>query len=223
MPLFTNTRDDQQNLKLIFCYNTKMKKQVIVVHGGDTFNTHEEYLKYIQDFQIDIERYRTDKVDWKPWLRQKLGENYEVILPIMPNKTNAVFDEWKIWFEKLFPFINNDVILVGHSLGASFLAKYLSENKSPKKVSGVFLVSGVFDVDSEGYPLASFALPPKLDLQSENIYLYHSKDDPIVPFSTLEKFATALPKAHSRTFEDRKHLNQGEFPELAEDILSLSN
>ncbi len=199
-----------------------MKKQVVVINGGDTFKTYEEYLDFLGNFKIDIERYKTSKTDWKPWLREGLGENYEVILPVMPNKMNAMFEEWKLWFEKLFPFLNDGVILVGHSLGASFLAKYLSENTFPKKIKGVFLVSGVFDIDSEGYSLASFALPKKLNFQTDNIYLYHSKDDPVVPLSNLEHFVTALPKAHSQIFKDRQHFNQEEFPELVMDIRNLA-
>lgn len=198
-----------------------MKKQIVIIHGGDTFETHEKYLDFLNNFNIDIERYKSSKNDWKPWLRESLGEDYEIILPIMPNKTNAVFAEWKIWLEKIISFLNDEIILIGHSLGASFLVKYLSENKFPKKIKGVFLVSGVFDTDTEGYSLASFTLPQKLDLQTENIYLYHSKDDPIVPFSTLEKFKNALPQANTRAFEDRKHINQETFPELAEDIINL--
>jgi len=198
-----------------------MKKQVIVIHGGDTFETYEEFLNFLRNYKIDIERYKTSKDDWKPGLRQKLGEDYEVILPIMPNKTNARYEEWKLWLEKIIPFLNGEVILIGHSLGASFVAKYLSENKFPKKLKGVFLVSGVFDRDFEGYSLLSFSLPKKLDLQTENIYLYHSKDDLVVPFRALEDFKKALPEANVRVFEDRKHLNQGEFPELVQDIKNL--
>ena len=199
-----------------------MKKQVVVIHGGDTFENYEKYLAFLRDYEIDIERYKSNKSDWKPWLREKLGEDYEVILPVMPNKTNAVFNEWKIWFEKLVPFLGDEIILIGHSLGVSFLVKYLSENKFPKKIKGVFLISGVFDGDAEGYPLASFALPQKLNLQTENIYLYHSKDDPVVEFVALEKFSAALPSANPKVFEDRKHFNQEEFPELAQDILELT-
>lgn len=198
-----------------------MKKQIVVIHGGDTFENQEAYLNFLKNYEIDIERYKISKDDWKPDLRQKLGSDYEVILPIMPNKTNARFEEWKIWFEKIIPFLNEEIILIGHSLGASFLVKYLSENNLPKKLKAVFLVSGVFDTDSDGYSLHSFSLPEKLDLQTENIYLYHSKDDPVVPFSALENFAKIFPKAHARIFEDRKHINQEEFPELVQDIQNL--
>ena len=200
-----------------------MKKQVMVIHGGDTFATEEEYMKFLMNYELSIERYVTGIDDWKPWLREKLGEKYEVILPMMPNKTNARFEEWKIWIEKFVPYLNDEVILVGHSLGASFLAKYLSENKFPKKIRAVMLVSGVYDKDSEGYSLLSFALPAKLDLQTEKIFIYHSKDDPVVPFEEAEKFKEALPNAVLRVFEDRKHINQPEFPELLTDIKASQN
>jgi len=200
-----------------------MKKQVVVIHGGDTFETYEEYLNFLHGYEIDIERYKSDKSDWKPWLRQRFGGDYEVILPIMPNKTNAQFDEWKIWFEKLIPFLHDNVLLIGHSLGGTFLVKYLSENQFFKKIKAVFLVGAIYDKDGDGFSVVSFMLPEKLNLQTETIYLYHSKDDPIVPFSALGQYKEALPKAETKVFEDRGHFNQEKFPELAQDILSLDN
>ncbi len=199
-----------------------MKKQVIVIHGGDTFETYEIYLDFLRKYEIDINRYKSGKDDWKPWLRDNLGNDYEVIIPIMPNKTNAQFEEWKLWFNKLIPFLNDEVILVGHSLGGAFLAKYLSENLFPKKVSGVFLVGAVYNKDTDGYPLASFSLPKHLDLQTENIYLYHSKDDPVVPFSDLDEYRKNLPASQIKILENRGHLNQYEFPELLADIIKLT-
>jgi len=200
-----------------------MKKQVVVIHGGDTFETYEEYLNFLRGYEIDIERYKSDKRDWKPWLRQRLGSDYEVILPIMPNKTNARFDEWKIWFEKFIPFLHDNVLLIGHSLGGTFLAKYLSENRFEKYIKAVFLVGAVYDKDNEGYSVVSFTLPERLNLQTETICLYHSKDDPVVSFSALGQYKKALPKAETKVFEDRRHFNQEKFPELAQDILNLDN
>lgn len=202
-------------------YTKDMKKQVVVIHGGDTFETYEEYLEFLNTFELDVQRYKTDRDDWKKPLRMELGEEYEVILPQMPNKWNARYEEWKIWMDKLVPFLNDDVILVGHSMGGAFLVKYLSLNPFPKKIKAVFLVAAVFDGDFER-SLASFTLPNTLKLQTENIFLYHSRDDHVVPFSALEKFQRELPNAHVRIFEDRKHINQEKFPELVEDIRNLS-
>jgi uncharacterized protein len=198
-----------------------MKKQIVIIHGGDTFATQEEYLDFLRNYEIDIERYKTNKDDWKPWLRKILKETYGVIIPQMPNKTNAKYEEWKLWFEKFIPFLNDGVILIGHSQGGIFLAKYLSENQFPKKIGAVMLVSAPYDKDCEGYPVLSFSLPSTLDLQTDKIYLYHSKDDPVVPFSALEQYKNALSNAQVRIFEDRKHLNQEEFPELLSDIQAL--
>ena len=198
-----------------------MKKQVVIIHGGDTFATQEIYLDFLRKYEINIERYKTDKDDWKPWIRKMLQENYEVIIPQMPNRTNCKYEEWKLWFEKFVPFLNDEVILIGHSQGGIFLAKYLSENQFPIRVRAVMLVSAPYDKDSEGYPVLSFSLPSTLNLQTGQVYLYHSKDDPVVPFSALEQYRRALPEAVIRIFEDRQHLNQEIFPELLEDIRKL--
>jgi hypothetical protein len=57
----------------------------------------------------------------------------------MPNPMNARYNEWKILFKKIVLLLDDNVILIGHSLGAIFLVKYLSENKFPKKNSGNFI------------------------------------------------------------------------------------
>lgn len=110
-----------------------MKTQVVVIHGGDPFNTYEEYLTFLKNKELTLERLR--RKDWKVPFENNLGEQYEVLAPAMPNKQNAKFSEWKLWFEKVTPLLNNEVILVGHSLGGIFLTKYLSENAYPKKFS----------------------------------------------------------------------------------------
>ena len=199
----------------------KMEKQVVIINGGDTFETYDIFLKYLKESEFYLDRCISNKRDWKPWLRTELGEGYETIIPSMPNSANAQYSEWKIVFEKMIPFLNDGVILVGHSLGGSFLLKYLSETVFPKKVEGVFLVAAAFDKDTYGYPLASFTLPKVLEMPTKNIFLYQSKDDPVVPFSAMENLKKAFPSATAVVFEDRKHINTETFPELAEDIRSL--
>ena len=150
-----------------------------------------------------------------------MGEEYEVIAPKMPNKLNAKYLEWKIWFEKFIPHFELEVILVGHSLGGTFLVKYLSENKLPKKIRGVFLVAACYNTQDSDYSMADFILPKNLEgiyLQAGKIFIYHSKDDEVVPFADFEKYKKELPKAVAREFTDRGHFNQEEFPELFEDI-----
>jgi len=194
-----------------------MKKQIVVIHGGDTFEKYEEFLSFLKNFQIDP--YSFKKKGWKDTLQDKLGEDFEVIAPNMPNKINAKYLEWKIWFEKYFQFLNEGVVFVGHSLGGTFLAKYLSENSFPKKIKALLLVAAPFDDEDSDESLNDFALPAslaKITEQVDKIYLFHSKDDPVVPFEQVNKYKKALPNSEIIAFTDRQHFNQERFPELVE-------
>ena len=200
-----------------------MKRQVVVIRGGDVFDTYKEYLKFLKNYKIDFKK--LGMKGWKSNLEKDLGKGFEVILPVMPNFMNAKYKEWKIMFEKFFPYLKNNLILLGHSLGGIFLAKYLSENKFPKKIKAVFLVSAPFDDKDANYSLGDFKLPKKLDRfqkQSPKIFLYHSKDDPVVPFVDLEKYKRALPKAKVVVFKKRGHFGQSKFPEIVKAIKELS-
>lgn len=200
-----------------------MKKQVVVIHGGDTFDTYEEYLLFLKTFEADIEYFKGSK-DWKGSLSEELGDGYEVIRPIMPNKINAKYLEWKIWFEKLTPFLSDGVILIGHSLGGTFLAKFLSENKFSKKVRATFLIAPPHDGIDLKESLADFILPVSLKMFEEQggaISIYHSIDDPVVPYADFEKYKEAVPSAQAFTFDGRAHFKQETFPELIRAIQAL--
>lgn len=200
-----------------------MKKQIIIIHGGNFNNTYKEYIISLKNYKIDFEKLKIK--GWKETLCDKLGKNFEVIFPKMPNPMNAKYNEWEIMFNKLLPFLNNNIILIGHSLGGIFLAKYLSKNQLPKKIQATFLVSAPYDDKNPEYSLGNFNLPKNLNKfikQSNKIFLYHSKNDPIVSISNFNKYKKALPKAKSRIFKDRGHFNQTEFVELIKDIKSIT-
>lgn len=198
-----------------------MKRQIIIIHGGDTFNTYEEYLKFLKDWQIDFEDYRNGKSGWKKTLGERLGFDFEVIMLNMPNKINAKYLEWKIWFEKFIPHLNSEVILIGHSLGGTFLAKYLSENNFSKKILATFLVAPAYDDENSDYSMADFMLPENLNKfreQGEKIFIYGSADDPVVSSIDFDKYEKALRGITVRKFTDRGHFNQEELPEIVKDI-----
>lgn len=203
-----------------------MKKQVIIIHGGNTFKTYRDYFSFLKKQEVDFEKFKNTKNDWKDNLQERLGEKFEIIFPAMPNKQNTKYCEWKIWFEKGIPYFNKEVVLIGHSMGGIFLAKYLSENNFPKKIKAVFLVAAPFDVKDrdKSKSLADFILPKslnKFEKQANKIFIYHSKDDHTVPFVDLKKYKKAVPGAKAMIFEDRGHFNQEEFPEIVRDIKSL--
>jgi len=160
-----------------------MKQQILTIHGGSASETYEEYLEELRTREVFLDRMRGG--GWKENLQKVLGEEYDVLLPKMPNATNARYAEWKIWFEKIIPLLDNEIIFIGHSLGAIFLVKYLAENNCPKKIKATMLVAPPYNTP-EIHSLVDFNIETDLGKFAEQggkIFIYHSKDDEIVPFS----------------------------------------
>lgn len=200
-----------------------MKQQVVAIHGGTSFDTHDEYIAFIKTRELTLEKLQQPD-DWKALLPRELGASFEVLLPKMPNTTNARYAEWSLWLERCLPFLQPNVILIGHSLGGIFLTKYLSENSFPTSIKATLLVAAPFDDTSTVESLTDFALPASLEKfaqQGGAIYLVHSHDDPVVPFAQVAQYQQALPKAQPVIFNDRGHFNQERFPELVALIQSL--
>jgi len=193
-------------------------KQVLVIHGGNTFESYGEFLDSLKNKEINLDYFRP-QLGWKDGLACDLGPEFEVFAPLMPNPSNAQYGEWKIWFGRILELMNDGVILIGHSLGGVFLPKYLSENVSPKKIRAVFLVAAPFDDEGGTEKLASFALKASLEnfaRQAGEIHLFQGQDDPCVPFAQLSKYQASLPAAQTHIFPDRGHFRQEKFPELVE-------
>jgi uncharacterized protein len=204
------------------------KHQILLIHGGAAYRNYKDYIASLKSDELDEAVLgRNKKKDWKDTLGQKLGRNYDVIYPEMPNWMNAKYFEWKIWFEKLSVFFKEPIILIGHSLGGIFLSRYLGENISPKKVKAVFLVAAPYKLRIKNNPLGDFFTPgdlSKITDQCQNVFIYHSQDDAIVPFkNNYRKYIAALPGAHGVAFKNKGHFNQITFPELVKSIRCLPN
>lgn len=191
----------------------KEKIQIFFIHGGMTFRDKREYLYFLKNREISIE----EKIRWTDsFLKKKLGEDFVFIRPRMPLSDNAKYEEWKIHFERYFPYLKDNIILIGSSLGGIFLAKYLSENKFPKKILSTYLVCPPYydkkDLTGGFYLKSDLFL---LEKSSKNLYLMFSKDDDVVPVSHAEKYRQKLKKAKIIIFESKNgHFKIAEFPEI---------
>ena len=195
-----------------------MKKQVIVIGGGTAFDSYDDYLEFLHDLAPSLEYLKQSS--WKDVLQERVGGDYDVVRLQMPCKMNAKYEEWKIYFEKFIPLFEEEVILIGHSLGAIFLAKYLSENEYPGRIIATFLLAAPYDDESKE-SLGDFKLQndlSELEQQSGVLTFYQSKDDLVVLFDEVKKYQAKLPHARYRIFENKLHFNDEEFPELVEDI-----
>lgn len=201
------------------------KNQLVVINGGSPFNSYDQYLQFLKSIEIDFSRYLGERKYWKSHLRKDLENDFEVVMTEMPSKMNAKYIEWEIWFQKIIPYLRDNVVLLGHSLGGIFLIKYLNENPFPVKISAIFLLAAPFN-DEALEPLGDFKLAQDLSKITEltnKIYLYQSEDDPIVHPSEVYKYQKAFPNATLRLFKDKGHFHKlEEFPEIIEDLKSCA-
>lgn len=193
------------------------RRQVCIIGGGRTYYSHNEFRIWLKELDLDYDRlfYGTD---WKSWLAQQLTD-FDVLQPQMPNKLEADFQDWSTYFFKVEAFLSPEAILIGHSLGAIFLAKYLSSG-SVKKYRQIILVAPPYD-DEAKESLASFKVESSVSALadvSDKIDLIFSRDDPVVDFAEVVKYRRDLPNARVHVFDDHGHFNQPEFLELLDII-----
>lgn len=197
-------------------------QQVLFIGWGNAYPTRETFIEELK--KRDYNPFEIKK-KWKNNLWKDLWENYQVAILDMPNKNIALYKEWKIMFEKAFPHLNWDQIIIAHSLWTIFILKYLAENWFPKRIKQLHLVSALID-DKKMPPEEAYLGDFSFDIQKipgiqnvcDKIFLYHSKDDFCVPFSQWERLHEFLPSAKFEVFEDRGHMLMEEFPELIQNI-----
>jgi len=201
----------------------KKKSQIFIIHGGTTLKNDKDYLHYLKNRKIKLQR----KASWTgDYLDKELGSKFEIIRPRMPLQDNAQYRDWKIHFERHEPYLRDNVILIGSSLGGIFLAKYLSEQKFSKKILAAFLVCPPFDNTVVSEDLVNgFKLKSNLSLlekNCKNTYLMFSKNDDCVPVSHAEKYRDKLKNANIIIYKNKNgHFKISKFPEIIKIIKDL--
>ena len=199
---------------------TKEKPQILLIHGGMTFKNNKDYLRYLKTRKVSL----NERITWsKGDFDKNLGKYFQIIRPRMPLQDNAKYADWKIHFENYFPQLKNNIVLIGNSLGGIFLAKYLSENKFPKKILATYLVCAPFDNTLPGEDLAGgFKLKPNLSRIQKNsphLNLLFAKKDDVVPVSHAKKYQNKLKNANIIIYKHIPgHFAIQKFPEIVKMI-----
>lgn len=82
--------------------------------------------------------------NWFPWLSKELNKlGHEAYVPKFPTPEGQSLESWLKVFEDYKKYINEETILVGHSLGAAFLLSLLEHLDQPVKASFLSPVSRV--------------------------------------------------------------------------------
>lgn len=186
-------------------------KNAIIIHGS-----------------CDKDEYFSDKYPslsnshWLPWLqKQLLINNILTQTPEMPEAYNPDYKKWSKEFEKFD--INNETILIGHSCGAGFLLRWLSENKV--KINKLILVAPWLNPNREKTEsFFDFEISKDINDQSGEIHLLVSKDDAADIQESVNLIKNNIPVITCHEFSDFGHFIYGhmktdKFPELLNYIL----
>jgi predicted alpha/beta hydrolase family esterase len=180
-----------------------MKKQVLFIHGGGGEDAYEE------DGILAAS------------LQNGLGAAYEVRYPKMPLEESAEYADWKAQIATELSTLDDEVILVAHSVGGSILLKYLTEEQVEKPIAGLFLLATPYFGGDQNWNYTGMNLPQNFAAMLPaipRICLYHSRDDEVVPFAHLALYAAKLLQATIREFDGRGHQFGNDLAEVAEDI-----
>jgi len=192
------------------------KPQILFIHGGMTFKNNKDYLKFLKTRKVSL----NERITWsKGDLNKKLGKYFHIIRPRMPLQDNAKYNDWKIHFENYFPQLKDNIVLIGTSLGGIFLAKYLSENKFPRKILATYIICAPFDDSLLGEDLAGgFKLKSNLSLLQKNcrnLNMLFAKKDDVVPVSHAKKYRNKLKDANIVIYKHIPgHFAIQKFPEI---------
>lgn len=134
------------------------------------------------------------------WLKEELEKRkYQVIMPEFPNREEISFGAWVKILDLYKDKFNNDTIVIAHSIGNSFLLRYLEINDIHVKLFiGLAGFCKKFKTDSrkdlnnavEEFCNTSEILKAKEKI--EKLYAIYSNTDHIVPIDILEDFAEEL-------------------------------
>lgn len=164
-------------------------KQIVALHGAGKQGRHQGSGDLIDN------------------LRAALGPEYRVASPAMPNPEAPRYRSWRDKLLGELDMLRGDALLVGHSLGGSVLLKVLSEHAVVPRVAGLFVVAAPYWGADEHWQAMEYELRGNFASRLANIpiYLYHSRDDEVVPFEHLGRYAEAMPGATVRQLDRYGH------------------
>lgn len=156
---------------------------------------------------------------WLPWLQMRLaGEGFVTQVPDMPTPYAPDYSDW---LRVLAQFsIDSETMLVGHSLGAGFLVRWLSENEVA--VGKVALVAPYLNADdpdlSPGW--FDFALDRQLVKKTAGVSMFWSSEDDSEILESVKQLKSIenieLLELPGKGHFTRDDMGTEEFPEILE-------
>ncbi|MEP6827190.1 MAG: alpha/beta hydrolase [Aestuariivirga sp.] len=182
-----------------------MARQLLFIQGGGK-NVHDQWDKKLVESLI-----------------AKLGPKYDIRYPRMPNEDDPHFFRWKETLLSEIAKLDDEALLVAHSIGATILVHSLAEEPPERTPSGIFLISMPF-IGKNGWPSDEITAKPDLGARlpaQTPVYIYQGGADEIVPAKHAELNAKAIPQAVVRKLSGRDHQLNNDMSEVAADVREL--
>ncbi|MBP9728041.1 MAG: alpha/beta hydrolase [Candidatus Moranbacteria bacterium] len=186
-------------------------KKAIIIHG---MPSKEEYFGPAGTDQ--------SRKHWLGWLQDEcIKAGIDTVAPEMPRPYEPVYETWCATFEKFS--VDENTILIGHSIGAGFLVRWLSENQ--RQVGKVVLVAPWLDPKHELHNgFFDFEIDKGLVTRVESVTIFVSSDDDEEILESVKKIKNDLPGIITKEFSNQGHFTFGDmgthvFPELLEILL----
>ncbi|MFT4311493.1 MAG: alpha/beta hydrolase [Candidatus Woesearchaeota archaeon] len=187
-------------------------KNAIIIHG--TCDKEEYYSKKYPS---------ASNSHFLPWLqKQLLIKDIHAITPEMYKSYMPNYGVWKSEFEK--NKIDENTILVGHSCGAGFIIRWLSENKNVS-VDKVVLVAPWLDPFNEKKNnFFDFKIDENLASRINKLVVFNSTNDMQSIQKSLEIIKEKIKNIKIVDFENYGHfthedMGTDKFPELLNELI----
>lgn len=137
--------------------------------------------------------------NWFGWLNQELTKlNYSVTVPQFPHADQPQLTEWQVALQPYESILQQDPILIGHSLGVPFILTMLEHYSA----AAAFLVAG-FGHGPVGNKFDDRLAPftqhhfdwNKIRQHCQKFSVIHSDNDPYVPLAKANDLAQQLDTA----------------------------
>jgi len=142
--------------------------------------------------------YGNPQENWFPWLKSELEKlGCRVFVPQFPTPEKQTLKNWLKIFEEYEQYLDENSIVIGHSLGPAFLLNVLE--KLDKPIKAAFFVSAFigllgkseFDNINSSFVDKNFNWS-KIKQNCKKFYLFHSDNDPYVPLQKAKELANNL-------------------------------
>lgn len=187
-------------------------KNAIILHG---LPSKEEY--YSEAYPS------ASNSHWLPWLQKQLMiHDIKADTPEIPNVYDAGYEVFVKEVERFD--ITPETLLVGHSMGAGFWIRYLSEH-SEITVDKVILVAPWLNLDHEyDIDFFDFKIDQKLTERINKCIIFNSDDDEASVQESTQYLKEKLPQIIIRNFHNYGHFTMGSmktgaFPELRDVLI----